>query len=331
MTAVQPIDPMDHSFQNSERPPDWKWRRAMGAVAGTEPGPSRRWDKDANAGWIKRAIRFIERYEDATTVDKKYALADKFPDIFWAHKMFVSTTNIIKYSIEAHVLAGSTNRDIAMRTNCADKTVDTYCQLFFDVRDRLGCTQWVVHSIIGVSVHNGLAERQYDLLWKLYGLMMGPQMLDALETKFVNPNRPATADAVGNAIEDDVVSTMKLKASLAAKGVSANNATYGMLLDRFIGFVEIERNSDSQGQAQSSILQTVDTMLNKLPFRVGLPTERINGRVHVITPKTEVEEFEQTAVELTYAELMQASAGQNLLHPDKLRAMKFPDPPSSKP
>jgi len=323
--------PLEHSFMNANRPADWKWRRALGAVAGTEPGPSRRWDKDVNAGWIKRAIQFIEKNAAATTVAARYDLAHKYPDIYWAHALFISTTNILRYSIEAHVLAGSTNTDIAMRTNYAHTMIDTFCNLFFDVRDRLDCKQWVVHSIIGVSVHNGLAERQFDLLWKLYGLMMGPHMLDALELKFVNPNRPTSSDSVGTAIEDDVVSTMKLKASLAAKGVSANNSTYGMLLDRFIGFVEIERNSDTQGQAQSSILQTVESMLNKLPFKVGLTTERIGGRVRVMKPRTQLEEFDHTPVELTYAETLQTAAGHSLINPERLKSMRFPDPPSSTP
>lgn len=330
MVVVLSENPVDHSFMNADRPPDWKWRRALGAIAGTEPGPSRKWDTDTHAGWIRRAIRFLERHAAAVTVDAKYDLAYKFPELYWAHSLFSSTTNIIRYSIEAHVLAGSTNYEIAMRTNYTDRIVDAYCQLFFDVRDRLECRQWVVHSIIGVAVHHGLAERQYDLLWKLYGLMMGPQMLDSLELKFVNPNRPTSPDMVGNAIEDDVVSTMKLKASLAAKGVSANNSTYGMLLDRFIGFVEIERNSDSQGQAQSSILQAVEQMLNKLPFRVGLSTEKIGGRVRVMKPRTELDEFDQTPVELTYAETMQVATGQHLVDPEKLRAMKFPDTTQSK-
>lgn len=316
--------PILHSRMNAARPPDWRWRRALGVLAGTEPAPSRKWDKDAGYGWIKQAIKFIQRREAIRNIEDEYELAFSMPDVFWAFNMFGDTTNIIRYSIEAHVLAGSSDIEIAMRVNLSPSVVSTYCNLFFDVKDRMQCKQWVVHSIIGISVHNGLAEREYDLLWKLYGLMMGPQMLDVLELKFINPNKPLSADMVGNAIEDDVVSTMKLKASLAAKGVSASNATYGMLLDRFTRFVEIERNSDTQGQAQSSILQGVEHMLTNMPFRVGNQANKTRGSVRVVGQQTELEEFESTPVELTYEETLQSAAGQSLRDANALRQIRFP-------
>ena len=325
------IGPIDHAGMNPDRPPDWKWRRAVGAVAGTEPPPSRKWDKEAGFGRIKRAIKFIQRKEAVATIEDEYSLAFDMPDLFWAYRMYENKECVVRYSIEAHVLAGSTDLDIAMRVNYAPTVVKTFCDMFFDVRDRLDRRQWIVHSVIGVSVHHGIAERQYDLLWKLYGLMMGPQMLDALELKFINPNKPLSADMVGNAIEDDVVSTMKLKANLAAKGVSAGNSTYGMLLDRFTRFVEIERNSDTQGQAQSSILQMVGEIMTNMPFRTGSTPFPIQGRVKVTKPQTELEEFETTAVELTYPETLQVAAGQPLLDAETLRRMRFPDESRGKP
>lgn len=318
------VTPIIHSRMNPARPPDWVWKRAQGILAGTEPAPSRKWDKDAGYGYIKQAIKFIQKREAVTTIDDEYELAFSMPDLFWSYNMFGDTTNIIRYSIEAHVLAGSSDNEIAMRVNLAPSVVRAYCNLFFDVRDRMQCRQWVVHSIIGISVHNGLAEREYDLLWKLYGLMMGPHTLDVLELKFINPNRPNSPDMVGNAIEDDVVSTMKLKASLAAKGVSASNATYGMLLDRFTRFVEIERNSDTQGQAQSSILQNVEHILTNMPFRVGNQRSTTRGSVTVVGQQTELEEFESTAVELTYEETLQSAAGQSLRDANALRQIRFP-------
>jgi hypothetical protein len=316
--------PILHSRMNPDRPPDWRWQRALGVIAGTDPPPSRKWDKDSGYGWIKKAIKFVQKREAIANINDEYDLAFTMSDVYWAFNMFSDKANIIRYSIEAHVLAGSSDLDIAMRVNLAPSVISTYCNLFFDVRDRMSCRQWVVHSIIGVAVHNGLAEREYDLLWKLYGLMMGPQMLDVLELKFINPNRPISPDMVGNAIEDDVVSTMKLKASLAAKGVSASNATYGMLLDRFTRFVEIERNSDTQGQAQSSILQTVESMLASMPFRVGRQAGGQRGSVTVVGQQTELEEFENTAVELTYAETLQTATGQSLRDVNAMRQLRFP-------
>lgn len=317
-------DPTDHTIMNACRPPDWKWRRAEGAAAGTEPGPSRKWDTKDGAAAIRRALKFMSRYQAVNSVEDKYELAFSMPEMYWAYRMYEDLSSVIRYGVEAHILAKSTDVDIAMRVCYSPQVIRTFEDMFFDVRSRLSCRQWVVHSIIGVSVHHGVAERQFDLLWKLYGLMMGQHVLDALELKFISPSRPRSAEAVGAAIEDDAVATMKLKASLSAKGVSANSSTFGMLLDRFTRFVEIERNSDTQGQAHSSILQGVEEMLAMMPFRVG-HDEKVRGRVKVSKNVAELTEFESTAVELTYAETLQSAAGQPLYNPDGLRMMQFPN------
>jgi hypothetical protein len=323
--------PVDRTGMSANRPPDWMWQRAVGTILGTEPGPTRRFDSAEGVAGIKKLIKFIHKKTAAASLLDEYNLAFSMPEIFWAHRMYENKSDILRYSIEAHALAGSSDLDIAMRVNYSANIIKTFCDMFFDVRSRLDKQQWIVHSVIGISVHHGIAERQFDLLWKLYGLMMGSQMLDALELKFINPVRPMSADMVGNAIEDDVVSTMKLKANLAAKGVTAGNATYGMLLDRFTRFVEIERNSDTQGQAHSSILKNVEEVLNNMPFRVGQSDTRIKGRVKVTAAQAQMTEFESTPVELTYAETVQVAGGQLLQDPDRLREMRFPDRTKDKP
>jgi len=245
------------------------------------------------------------------------------PDMFWAHHLHGQKDGILKHSIEAHTLAAAQAFDISLRVNYAPTIVSTYQNTFYDVQERLSCKNWVVHTVLGLSVHNGLAERQFDLLWKLYGLMMGSEMVDALATKFVNPQRPASADTVGAAVEDDTIATMKLKANLAAKSIIVNGSTASMLLDHYTKFVEIERNSDSKGQAQSTILQDLSTLFATFPLAVGKDT-RIKNRVRVSQAQQNLDQYEKSAVELNWRETITVASGVNLADARRVTALGFP-------
>ncbi len=304
---------------NPFRPADWRWQRAKEIHEGEGPMASRRRDGLQGNKWIRRAVDYLTAEAAATSDAQRVALADGYTDIFWAVWAWQAQANPQRHSIEAHLLARETNYEIGYRCGVAPSVVEAYEALFFNVREKLHHRQYILNCVMGPAIHRGLSEREYDLLWKLYGYFLGPYIVDALESKFSNPVWCGTPEAVGAAVLDDAIGTLKLKAAIAAKTVPVNQHTQLALMEQFTKFVEVERNTDSAGQAQEQILDHIAAMMTTLPFNVGGRDPR--GAQMAYNP---IQDFEKTAIELTYEETMRLSVNQPIANADMLRKLSFP-------
>lgn len=304
------LNHIDVAPNNPMRTADWRWRRAAEILAGEGRPASKTVDGVQGFPWIRKAVRYMKKSEKATTELKQLRLADKYPDIFWAHFLWRQQTAPQRYSIEARLLAKCTSTEISLRTGFTHGAIDAYENLFFNVRTRLRQTGYILHQVMGPAIQRGLSDREYDLLWKLYGYFLGPHVLDALESRFVSPNWCHTSDSVNDTLLDDAVSTLKLRAAIAAKTVPVNTSTQLALLEQFTRFVEVERSTDSAGKSQSALLGHIAAMMNSLPFDIG-------GE----QPGTE---FDYSPVELTYEETVRASTGHETRFAPILRKLTYP-------
>ena len=307
---------LDISADNPLRPADWRWQRAKEIFSGQGLPTTRRRDSPTGYKWISLAKRFLVSLNRCRSEREQALLAEECPAIFWAHRAWVSETSPQKYSIEAHILAREDNDTIGYRTNMHPSYIEAYEALFFNVRDKLQHKQYILNCVMGPAIHRPFSEREYALLWKLYAYFLGPHVLDALESKFSNPVWCGTPEAVGAAILDDAIGTLKLKAAVAAKTVPVNAQTQLALMDQFTKFVEVERNSDDSGKSQQQLLEHVRVMLNVMPVALGGPTnQKAEGHIKV---------YGNLAAETTYEETLQI-AMSGVPQADKtIRSLTFP-------
>jgi hypothetical protein len=108
---------------------------------------------------------------------------------------------------------------------------------------------------------------------------------------------------------------MKYKAAIAALTVQANTHTQMQLIDSFVKYVEIEKNSESAGKAQTTIVQNIGEMLTALPFRVGT---KVDSEAIKMLP------FDSNAAELKSDEMMTIAAGGTLPNQKDIEEMRFP-------
>ena len=309
---------------NPFRPADWRWQRAREIEAGTGLPTTKRRDGLAGYKWIKRACKFLSQLSSCTHEWERTAVAEQHPGIFWAHYAWSSMTNPQKHSIEAHILARGDNAFISEYCGVSPDIVEAYEALFFNVREKLENKGYILHCVIGPAIQRGLSEREFDLLWKLYGYFLGPHIVTALESKFANPVWCGTKEAVSAAVLDDAIGTLKLKAALAAKTVNVNQHTQLALMDQFTKFVEVERSTDTAGKSQEQILEHISVMMTQLPFNVGGRDPRSGNKILTVA-----EGFEQSPIELTYEETLKSAADQPIMHANILRRLAFPVTPST--
>jgi len=300
---------------NPRRAPNWRWLRAVQVDTGGLR-PSKAIDGPTGFAWIRRASRLKRRHAlVANKPNELYALVRTDKELFWAHSIWADDKAPTRWAIEARILAGETDAEIAQKLGCEPEVVAAYEAVFFDVREKLPHQEYIVNVVMAEAVTRGLTERQYDLLWKMFGYKGGPHVLDAMISKFTEIKRPEKADDVSSFFQESAINSMRHKAAVAAFTVPINTHTQLMLLDAYVKYVEIERTTENASKANTNIVQNIGTMLAALPFKIG--TKLDSGGDKMVP-------FDDSAAELRGDELMIVAAGGKLAHQPALENLRFP-------
>ena len=220
-----------------------------------------------------------------------------------------------RWALEARVLAGETDKEIADKIGTEADVIAAYVNVFFDVRSKMHHSDYVANVVLGDAVTRGLQERHYDLLWKLLGFHGGSHVLNAVINKFTQITRPDNPESVSGFFQDFAISAMKYKAALATLTVQANTHTQLPLIDSFAKYVEIERTTESSSKAHTTIVENIGAMLSALPFRVGT---KLDSEGMKMLP------FDSGAAELSNEEMIVVSAGGSLKNQTLIENLRFP-------
>lgn len=284
----------------------------------TDTCPQVRRDGRSGAKWIRNAAQYIMRYREAETAYAKAALADKYPDMFWAHHIFLQDAHPTKYAIEAYLLARETNAQVGFRCNADPSIVRAYEAVFFNIRHKLRHPAYVINVVLGSAVHRGITDRQYDLMWKLYAYMGGPYVLDMMIQKLPAPAWAPDSNAVPSFWQDVAVASMRMKAAQSSVAVPVNNQNHLAILDLYNKYVEIERTTESQGQAKEAVLENIQAMMRGLPYSVAGQGSREQERQHPLFLRS-------SGAELRYQETMLAAAGVDMPNIESLDEVQYPE------
>lgn len=303
---------------NPFRPVDWRWQRAIRIADGGLPRTTKRIDTPVGFAWIRKALRFLRQQALARTEAATAELVAAFPEIYWARWLW-QHPGPQRHSVEAHILARSSDFEIGYRCGIPPGTIETYEALFFNVREKLLHPQYIFHTVFGEGPRSA-ADAHY-LLWKRYAYALGPHVLTAMESGFTGASWCGTPDTVGAVIQDDAIGTLKLKAAMAAKTISVNPTTQLALLEQFTKFVEVERNTDSAGKAQDQLLSHINAMMEAIPLNVAGFDPKTGRKL----PATALSEYDGGAVELTFEETMRVAARRPIANAEMLKALTFQD------
>lgn len=307
---------MSQEFRDSPvRAPHWRWLRAIEVDAGGDR-PSKILDGADGYAWIRRGLR-LKRHFARLNNDprRRRALLLRDADMYWAHSLWLAEKQPTRWGIEARVVAGETDEEIAAKLGTSAETVTAYVNVFFDIREKLHNVDYMLNVVMADAVVRGLQERQYDLLWKLIGYHGGPHALDAAISKFIPIARPATKDDVSGFFHDFAINSMKYKSAIAAATVPINTHTQLPLLDSFVKYVEIERTTENATKAHATIVENIGAMLSALPFKVGT---KLDSKPLKMVP------FDDGAAELKNEELMVVANGGVISTQSEIENLKFP-------
>jgi hypothetical protein len=259
----------DFAASNPMRVPSWRWLRS-GQAADTGPPLSRTRD-DA---WVSRACRYRREERRCNDEIDRDLLAERFPELYWAHHFFSTTAKdsvAHRSELEARILSGQEFEAIAEKIGTSTGVVAAYAQLFFDVTARLKHTGYIFHHVIGSKIQTGVSEDDYSTLWKLFGFLGGPLVVDALVSTAMSPDRPVTAMAVPDFFDSRVSDSLRRKAAIAAHSLTVKDEGKVQALGLFLRLIDQEHANADDPTARNAVLVNINAMLELMPLETGAP------------------------------------------------------------
>ena len=306
-------------WNNPLRSPAWPWLRAVSIVSDGAPNVSANVDSRAGCRRVRPLLPFLRALQSVSSDRQKIELMSENPTLFWAHSIYAQPDAPAKWLIEARLLARESDMEIAARLGCTPDIIKCYHDTFFDVREKLDFRDYILHAVFGEAIYRGLHERQHDLLWKMFGYFGGPYVIDAVSSRLINATWANTPADAASFFQDAALNVMKHKAAVAAITVPINSETNLDLIGAFVKYVEIERTTESQGQAKDQIIDNIQKAMELIPFQVISEDRPLSGLL---------EKYDNSAVELNTDELMTVAVGADLPYADMLLSMQFPPPPA---
>ena len=303
--------------QNAWRPPNWRSRRTLRTLDGRRR-PANRRDGTVSATRVAEYRNFLLAYRQCEQSPRwLHWLARENPAMYRAHALYHDPSKRrSRFAVEARLLAGQKNQEIAGSLNCAPKIIKTYAALFFDVRPRLAHADYINQVVLGESVSGGRGEPDYAQLWKRVAYHYGPHVLGAMLSGFANPQRADRAEDVSASLRELARNSLSRKAAWATLAVPINSSTHWKLIDASRRSVVAQQKAEADPK-DNPILANIDAMLTSLPFGVGTKPEDLAQQGPLM-------QYDGLAAELRTDELLLAAAGFELPNHDEIVNLKFP-------
>ena len=183
--------PPDFFKDNPFRRPQWRSERVI-AMLTHRPRPLR--PRRCDDRYMRAYRWFLKHYlaagDDAVG---RQRLVWKCRHVDQAHRLYFAADVERRQILEARLLTAESFAEIAMRFATKAAMIDYFEQLFFNVRDRMDCRDWLIRVIKGppedrVPSRDGvLTVGQRGYVYRLFGYYGGPKILDAVVMCTVAP------------------------------------------------------------------------------------------------------------------------------------------------
>lgn len=295
---------------NPNRPPDWRWQYAQWLGQHKKNARS---DKDDRYVCVLK--RYLAAHSKCKTDEEIELLAFKFPGLFWAEQIRNTKNRDTRWAIEARLLSEEPLEDIAQKIHTSVDTIKWYELVFFNVLPYLRCKDYIVLNVLGRSVHAGLYERDYDLLWKLLGYTYGPVFLDYMLSTTANPKKVTSVEMIGEVSDEYIKGSLRRKAIFASATIpiayNQNN-----VIELYNQQIEIEKKLGGSGDAHTTLINNIQQAITSMPFQIGTDS-KIAGPL--------LKYYDDKSVELRASEMLAVTLGQEKPEYKEITNIQFPE------
>jgi hypothetical protein len=190
------------------RPPDWRWRAACHIHERVRS--RRRRIRRSDPQWLGPLVGLAEVLSPSGGSRRRRARL-VMPELIAAHRLYQADSPI-RWELEARILAGQSDVEIAVSLAIPPAVVAVFEQSFFDVRDRLSAGDYILFRVVGYNPVAGFQEGDLRTLWAYFGYAAGPQFLELVMAVSQDRSLPAWAidQAADPAEVEELVASIKL-------------------------------------------------------------------------------------------------------------------------
>jgi hypothetical protein len=164
-----------HKYLDPFAGPAWRWDLA-GEIAG---GKVLRQPVDAMTQ-AAVALRESLGMGEPGVVSSSPAVSSQLAE---AYRIF-QEDGIPRAKLEAYVLTGLSDAEVAARLGLRQKVVTVYTKVFFDVRESLKAGDWLMLRVVGLHHVVGFRDDQLRSFWAWCAVGGGPLVVDTLVSVF---------------------------------------------------------------------------------------------------------------------------------------------------
>jgi hypothetical protein len=325
------------------RTPDWRYKRAMAIV--NHNGRCGTHDDE----YTKVLRHFVATQRNGT--DKARAqLKTKRPGLITAWQINAQRIDDFQTPtmIECRLLAGMSNAEIAAEIGCIDDVIEWYEAVFFNVRDRLQAHDWIVRHVLMPAINNNrgymsprkrkkpkdpkdrrdpmpdtgneaLAEPFYDSTLKFFGYFGGPLLVEYMISGFRRGVMAHTRDDFTGWFDQHFSHGIRRRSSTAVGMFNVNKYNVMQLFETHARLMEIDRNTESNEDASSTIENNILGFMRNMPWGVAADgAENFKG--------TRVIDMDTKAAELRDDELLMLASGEEPESIKGIEALSMPSP-----
>jgi hypothetical protein len=326
---------------NPSRRPEWRFDRVLQMVDRIIGNP-RRCTKSDDL-YVKGLRNFILRYRAAQDQPDQEILCLENPGLFWAFQLHEAKQDSVDGKailVEARLLAGQSDEDIAAELGTVPEVAEWYEALFFNVRDRLDNHDWVVNEVLYPAFNRSLeatmareetkptdqrrmvstfAEPSNDATLKFFAYFGGPYVLDFVVSRFRRGRMAQSPDEVASYFGEHFKDQIYHQSAAAATTFEINCDNVTALFGVHCRIMEIAKSNDSLENQQSAIHRAVGGMLKEIVFSTGdAGAKRVKG--------TPIEPYDNLPAELRDSELLQVACGKRPSSVEGIEKLTLPPP-----
>jgi len=338
------INVADYYTSSAHVKPDWRWSRVL-SICDKLPRPGR--PKRTDDLFIRQARTFLLRWRGAnSTLDPQGYRQELFlenPGLYLAFELNDKSSDepTQVHLIQARILAGQNNQEIALKIGTTAEAIDWYEQLFFHIRPKLRQTDWIYSNILlpscirqaGVAKQTRQTEEELngesapyraypivnammDMTLKLFAYYYGPVMLEFMIGGIRPGTRVSSADQIPTVLSEHFSDTVLRRAAQAATMFAVTKFNVTQLFDTATKIMDLKLRAEDMNEGGKTTVENIlSVALGQIPWSV-------NRQGQEMLRDQAIGEIDDSYAELRDEELLLLSAGEKVEGLDEIASLQ---------
>lgn len=240
---------------NVERPIDWRYQLAMQTVR------SGKFSAGIDDQFVEAAVAFLRRRAACVSWGDRRKLENRVCDIHNAVSLYESNTSLLRWVVEAAILARADSEWTARTLGISARTTGWYTALFYDVVDRLDNRTFIFSHLEAAA-----GKHWYQGALKRHAYFGGPKSLHALFDPSKKLTRESADDQLGsitNCLFDEKIRR------------ATEEITLSTTRDRLAAIMQQrEKAAEDRSGPRNDFARNIEAMLAQVKFKTADPDRK---------------------------------------------------------